>query len=207
MAEELQTGSLLVFARRAGTVNEIVGFLQDIEKAHNKIYHFFSLIDFLTNEKRFGRWRHFWREVGFPPFFGMPYVGLTDIEFLQAIPPEYKLEVKRIQIASPGFWEFLGALNPLQQIREYLNDRHRRRQDREYREQAEREKLRLENELIQRQIWEKENSVFRGRIEMLREIGFSDEEIRRLIWVHVSQPLIALGEHQDSGLIESAESK
>ncbi|MEM1552874.1 MAG: hypothetical protein QXH03_09450 [Candidatus Bathyarchaeia archaeon] len=210
MAEELQTGTLRVFTRRAGTVNEIVGFLQDIEVAHNKIFLFFSFLDFFVDRERFFRWRHFWREwreFGFPPPFWMPFVGLPGIEFFQAILPEYKLEVKRIQIESPGFWEFLGALNPLQQIREYLNDRHKRRQDREYREQAERERLRLENEWIQRLIWEKENSVFRERIGILREIGFSDEEIRRLIWVYVSQPLIALGKHQDTGLIETAESQ
>jgi len=122
-----------------------------------------------------------------------------------ASPPDYRLEIKRIQIESPGFWEFLGALNPLQQIREYLNDRHRRRQDREYREQAERERLILENEMIRRQIWEKDNAILRERIEILRIIGFTDEEIRWLIWHYVSQPLIGLGKHQDSGLIQGAE--
>ena len=82
-------------------------------------------------------------------------------EALLARLPDYRLEIRRIQINSPGFWEFLGALNPLQQIREYLNDRHRRRQDHKYREQAERERLMLENEMIRRQIWEKENTIFK----------------------------------------------
>ena len=31
---------------------------------------------------------------------------------------------------SPGFWEFLGSLNPLEVIRRYLNDRHERAKDR-----------------------------------------------------------------------------
>jgi len=207
MADEIQIGSLRIFTKRAGTISEIVGFLQDIENAYNRLFLFFSFVDFFGDRERFFGWRYFWRGLGFPPPFWAPLVVFSQVEFLEAIPPEYKLEVKRIQIESPGFWEFLGALNPLQQIREYLNDRHKRRQDREYREQAERERLLLENELIRRLIWEKENSVFRERINLLREIGFSDEEIRRLIWVYVSKPLIALGKHQDVGLIEKADSQ
>ncbi len=210
MAAEVQLGSLRIFARRAGTVNELIGLLQSVEEAYNKIFLFYSFIDFFTNRERFFMLPHFWRkwiEFRFPVLFWMPYLGLPQFEYPEAMLPEYKLEVRRIQIESPGFWEFLGAPNPLQQIREYLNDRHKRRQDREYREQAERERLQLENELIRRQILEKENSVFRERINLLKEIGFSDEEIRRLMWVYVSQPLIALGKHQDTGLIENADSQ
>ena len=89
------------------------------------------------------------------------------------------------RIESPGFWEFLGALNPLQQIREYLNGRHKRRQDREYRETAEQERLRLENALIQRQVCEKENAVLRDRINLAKELGYSDHELRQLLWAQV----------------------
>ncbi|MFN4218859.1 MAG: hypothetical protein ACK4HB_06235 [Candidatus Bipolaricaulia bacterium] len=95
MAEKLQTGTLRVFTRRAGTVNEIVGFLQDIEAAHNKIFLFFSFLDLFADSERFSRWRYrwryFWREFGFPPPFWMPFVGLPGIEFFQAILPEYNL--------------------------------------------------------------------------------------------------------------------
>jgi len=95
-----------------------VGLLQDVEAAYNRIFLFFSLVDFFGDEERFFRWRHWreWREFGFPPPFWAPFVGFPQIEFLEARLPEYKLEIKRIQIESPGFWEFLGALNPLQQI-------------------------------------------------------------------------------------------
>ncbi len=209
MANEVQIGSLRIFTRRAGTVSEIVGLLQDIEQAYNKIFFFYSFLDSFDRE-RFFMWRlswREWREFGFPRLFWIPFVSFPQFEYPEAMLPEYKLEVRRIEIESPGFWEFCGALNPLQQIREYLHDRHKRRQDREYREQAERERLQLENELIRRQIWEKENSVLRERINVLREIGFSDEEIRWLIWKYVSQPLIALGKHQDLGLIENADSQ
>src|SRR5438093_681113 len=39
-----------------------------------------------------------------------------------------QLRLARVQLASPGFWEFFGALNPLEVLRKYLNDRHSRRQ-------------------------------------------------------------------------------
>lgn len=204
MIDEVQTGSLRIFTRRGGTVREIVGLLQYVEDAYNKIFLFSLSVDFFADRERFFiMWRHY----GFAPLLWAPFVGLPQFKFFEAMLPEYKLEAKRIQIESPGFWEFLGALNPLQQIREYLNDRHKRRQNREYREQAEGERLLLENELIRRQVWEKENAVLRERINIHKEIGYSDEEIRRLIWVYVSQPLIALGKHQDAGLIENADSQ
>jgi hypothetical protein len=140
----------------------------------------------------------FFMETGLPyPILGGPGVhGLTPDTIL----PEDRLVVTRVRIESPGFWEVVASLNPLQQIREYLNDRHKRRQDKEFREAAEREKLLLENELIQRQIWERENPVLAERIKLLREIGFSDDEIRQLVWAKVGVPLAQLGRHQDTGL-------
>jgi hypothetical protein len=143
----------------------------------------------------------FYFELGFP-FPHIPSHPL--IPASDSVIPGQRLVVTRIQIESPGFWEVLGSLNPLQQIREYLNDRHKRRQDKEFREAAESEKLRLENELIQRQIWEKENAVLRDRILVLKEVGYSEQEIRQLIWAQVGKPLAVLGRHQDSGLIEGA---
>ena len=205
---EIEIGTLRIFAARGGTVNEIVSFLKDVEAAYNSILEFSLLLEIFTERERYFLWRRRWREwfieFGIPP----PWIwlgGLPVKEALLARLPDYGLEIRRIQIESPGFWEFLGALNPLQQIREYLDERHRRRQDREYREQAERERLNLENEMIRRQIWEKENAIFKERIQLLREVGFSEEEIRRIIWHYVSQPLIALGKHQDAGLIQGAE--
>lgn len=123
----------------------------------------------------------------------------------ETIPPQARLVLEHIRIESPGFWEFVASLNPLQQIREYLNDRHRRRQDRDFREAAERERLALENELIRRQIAEKDNSILRERIAILREIGYTDEEIDRLIWSSIGGPMARLGRHQDKRLIGGAE--
>ena len=76
--------------------------------------------------------------------------------------------------------------------------RHKRRQDREYREQSERTRLELENEMILRQIEEKDVSIFRARIAILREVGYDDSDIRRIVWMSVGNSLSRLGKHQDT---------
>jgi hypothetical protein len=142
-------------------------------------------------------------ETGFayPTLGGMCIGALTPDTVL----PEHRLFIRSVRIESPGFWEVVASLNPLQQLREYLNDRHKRRQDKEYREAAERDRLILENELIQRHVWEKENSVLGERIKLLKDMGLSDQEIRQLVWAQVGKPLAQLGRHQDSRLIGGAE--
>lgn len=83
----------------------------------------------------------------------------------------------------PGFSEFLGQLNPLLRLREYLNDRHRRRQDRDFREQAEQERLTLENQILERhRLRERDNALWRERFELLRDMGYTDDDLRILIW-------------------------
>jgi hypothetical protein len=65
--------------------------------------------------------------------------------------------------------------------------------------------LALENELIRRQIAERDNAILRERIAILRDVGYSDEEIDRLIWSSVGGSLARLGRHQDTRLIGGAE--
>lgn len=202
MPTEEPTGKLTVFAERAGTVTEISQFLTDLEGPYLQLYRF----EYLSSSKSRKR---LLRIIDWLPDFGFAFslAGLPGTEAFapETVLPEHRLVITRIRIESPGFWEFLASLNPLQQIREYLNDRHRRRQDKEFREAAEKDKLILENELIQRQIWERDNAVFRERILLMRELGFSDAEIRQFIWAAIGRSMTQLGRHQDSGLIERAE--
>jgi hypothetical protein len=197
MPELSQTSTLQIFANRGGTIQEISGFLADLEAAYISLYQLDQYLPF--SERRLGT--VLTPNVSFellpPPLFKAVITP-------DAVLPDRRLTVTRVQIESPGFWEVMGSLSPLQQLREYLNDRHRRRQDRDFREAAESERLRLDNELIQRQIWEKENAILRERILMWKEIGYTDEEIRQLVWALVGKPLAMLGRHQDSRLIEGA---
>jgi len=128
---------------------------------------------------------------------------------IDSIINSYSMEVGRISIASPGIWTFLGSLNPLQQIREYLNDRHERKKDKSYRNsldekdkeieiqikeqklntlEIENEKRLLENSLLQ-------YKIIQEKIDFLKSIGVSKERIDRLVLDLVSRPMIELKEY------------
>jgi hypothetical protein len=158
-------------------------------------------------------WKEFYRQKDFPydPFFfeifwdkhlrsfDEPKVNLLElqakIDFEKVLLPSDTLIINKVNIQSPGFWEFLGALNPLQQIREYLNDRHERNKDKKYRS-------RQEEELGDLSIMEKKNNIVSQRIEILKGLGYSETEIRQLVSSMIIEPLNKLGQHQDRGLIE-----
>jgi hypothetical protein len=193
-------GTLRIHASRAGSAAELADFLVDLDSAYVALYSF----DLWSAEPIGGR---FVRTLD----LGRRYdpIGIDWIRPKLLAPnevvPDRRLTVASVHIGSPGFWEFLGAANPLEQLRKFLSDRHERRKDREYREGAERERLSLENELLQRQVWDSENEVLRDRIAILRELGLTQEELRQLAWTAVGTPLAELGKHQDSGLIGPAE--
>jgi hypothetical protein len=142
MPDEL--GSLRIIGERGGTITEITEFLSDLEKAYIAIYTF----DQSWLPRRLSRRLppEIWIELGYP-LWAKGDARQAPMS-ADAVPPYARLVLEHVRIESPGFWEVVASLNPLQQIREYLNDRHRRRQDRDFREAAERERLLLENELI-----------------------------------------------------------
>ena len=196
-----ESGKLTIVAQRGGSITEISAFLSDLENAYLALY----AIHHLWLPERM--WHRFPLEFLMAP--GSPFSGFGQMGRIQlgvdALPPNARLTLESVRIESPGVWEFLASLNPLQQIREYLNDRHRRRQDMEFREDPERKRLELDNELVQRQVEKMDIANFREKIEILRELGYSDDEIRRMIWMNFGVPLARLGRHQDTHLIGGAE--
>lgn len=190
-------GRLRITAYRGGSIGEISQFLSDLETAYLALYAF----------ERPWNMRPLWHS--FPPHAllesGFPFhpSGHPDyrVRGMDAVPPGARLTLERVRIESPGFWEFLGSLNPLGQICRYLTERHERRKDREYREDSERERLELENKLIQQQIDEGEIRIARRQVGLLRELGYREDEIRELIWQHIGLYLTRLARHQDTGLI------
>jgi len=193
--------TIKILADRAGTVKELTNYLTDLENAYNSLHALDRFLDYNHPESRSSRrMRHFIYEFGLPLNSSLKLDRSPEL-----IKPIDTLVISRISIRSPGFWEIVGSLNPLQQIREYLKDRHERRKDIEWREANEKEKAILENELIQKQIIDYDNKLQVDRIKILKEIGFSNEEIRELIWANAGKPLMELGKHQDNGIIRSAE--
>jgi hypothetical protein len=106
---------------------------------------------------------------------------------------EDSLFLQSCEVGSPGFFEFLGALNPLEVLRRYLNDRHERQKDRQYRNKLEAERLDLENMLLQ-------NEVFGERLRLIKE-HVGDVEVAPVLNAWVVRPLEAVGRESDAGLL------
>ena len=109
-----------------------------------------------------------------------------------------RLVLKGVFLQSPGFWDFLGKLNPLEVIRQYLNDRHERKKDTDFRNNAEETRLRLENMRL-------ENKVLNERLQIAEKIGYSKDDLEPLFASLVAVPLEKLDSHQDRNVIEHAE--
>lgn len=126
-------------------VEDICGLLQAIDQCYQAValveLQAYRLLNALEWAERFGPPGRYW-----PPTWGIG-VGLEG----QTAPGD-RLIVSRVVLESPGFWEVFGSLNPLEVVRKYLNDRHERQKDRDYRSDAERERLAIENALNRLQV-------------------------------------------------------
>jgi hypothetical protein len=223
-----ETTTLRIKANKLGSVTAVKNLLTDIESAYNSIYAFDFLVETLASERakkseiiedRMNQLRKYWdrriqREYPYDPFIFDYFFDIlrsgqnsgemsllelqrqTDIN--KIVLPSDRLSINKVNIQSPGFWEFFGSLNPLQQMREYLNDRHERKKDKKYRS-------RQEEELGDLTIMEKKNNILNQRIETLRGLGFSETEIRQMVMSMVIEPLNRLGEHQNNGEIDGTE--
>lgn len=108
------------------------------------------------------------------------------------------LELKGVVLQSPGFWEFIGKLNPLEAIRLYLNDRHERKKDNSYRNESEKRKLTLENKLL-------EIKIVNEFVDAARNAGVPENEIQTLVRENAVVPLLELEAVQDRGGVTYAE--
>lgn len=106
--------------------------------------------------------------------------------------PSEELVIDKVSFNSPGFWEVIGALNPLTQIREYINDRHNRKKDKQFWETElsknilENQKLELENQKLALQNQEysielsfKKVAFTKEVYSILKDAGCSEIELRK----------------------------
>jgi len=132
---------------------------------------------------------------GFPFRIYGPALSLPTqhIPAAQVVAFDQVIILQRVQLSSPGFWEFLGAWNPLDQIRRYLNDRHQRKLDmlnQPIREQTDRlvnDNLELQNERLAL-------ANLREVLDLGREVNVPSAELTSMYREYVSTNLRTLGD-------------
>ena len=199
-----ENGQLRVHGQGDVEVELVVAYLNDFRFAYNGVLVFEESIEGWQRATRHLPFP-FWEIEGAFAWSSFRRSGRLIRESVTApedlgllIPKSEQLVLSGVTLQSPGFWDFLGRLNPLGVLCQYLNDRHERRKDRQYRESAEERRLRLEN--LQR-----ENEVIAGRIKIAKDIGATERDLALLLNQLVYRPLAGLDRHQDLGTINVAE--
>jgi len=184
---------------RGASVTEFGRFLTDLENAYLALYALPSRHDLRRPRRR----------------FLIDYLDLDLLDLLDLWPmghqvpagelvyPDDQLAISRISIQSPGWVELIGSLNPLQQLREYLKDRHERAKDKEWRSAAERDKAHLELEILRAQAERERVGTISDFYELLERMELTPEERQRILWDRLGGPMMRLGQHQDTGLLGS----
>lgn len=203
--------TLRIKAENLGTVSEVRNFLTDMEAAYNSLYAFDLLVELLkarSDRKRRAYDDKYYmlseleRVILLDSYIygGVLFPNLVQLQaqldISKLVLPEDQLVLSKVNIQSPGFWDFAGLGAMLTQIREYLKDRHERKKDKDYRNRQEEKRGDLDNQIKQTELLQKQ-------IETLRNIGYSEVEIRQMVGNLVTKPLNQLGTHQTSGLIEA----
>ena len=191
---------LRVHGRGGVEVELVATYLTDLKHAYDSLLLFEATIDGMRRLARdFPFPRHpFGTDFGWPPVSRRTSWPPTAEAVASFVPRKEQLVLSAVRLNSPGFWEFLGTLNPLEVLRKYLNDRHERRKDHEYRESAEQRRLALENLSL-------ESRVILERVRLAKEIGATDRDLAPLLNELIYKPLMALDRYQDKGVIEHTE--
>lgn len=177
-------------------IESIYKYLQDLETAYNSAYVLNLIIEeakeiYELDERQRPSiplknllWMNWW-----PP---------NKDKVKSLVPQSDRLKSYRAEFHSPGFWDFLGKLNPLETIREYLNDRHERQKDQNYRNKAEQDKLELEN--IAAKV-----KLYREAYDVLIARGGKEQDIAILRDQLLIEPLKKLDKYQDQKIITTAD--
>lgn len=185
--ETSQGIALRIYGDGDAYVGDVSGFLRDLEYAYNSAYVFDSILEEAEEFYRTGN------NPGLPirNLLWMAWWPPTPEKVAAMVPEADRLRLIGVELHSPGFWDFLGKLNPLETIRLYLNDQHERQKDRQYRSRIEAEKLELEN--------------FKDKIDVLKQLGATDKDFALLKDQLLAKSLRQLNPHQDQGLILEGE--
>ncbi|QBR70783.1 hypothetical protein CU048_05250 [Beijerinckiaceae bacterium] len=197
-----QQARLRVHGHGGVEVELVTAYLTDLKYAYDSILFFEATIDVMrriTHDFPFPRYPFvsdflLSRRIGGRTRYWLP----APDEIVSSVPRKEQLIFSAVSLNSPGVWEFLGTLNALEVLRNYLNDRHERRKDRAYRESAEQRRLALENLSL-------ENRVISERVRLAKDMGATDRDLAPLLNELIYKPLVALDRYQDKGVIEDTE--
>ncbi|GEM_PF-2669446 len=189
------------------SVSDALDVLSAIEHAYNSVWTLLSILEEAEKDPIFRFW--------FYPFG--PRRGPLTVAYLSwppepaqiatLVPRHERLILHAVRLGSPGSWEFLGILSVLEVIRKYLNDRSQRKKDRKYRDAAEQQKLKLENERAYLRNELLKNKIIEQRLQTLRKYGYSERDWASLVNMLLLTPLEALDHYQDTHIIGEAEIK
>jgi hypothetical protein len=195
--QKLDRSSVLrIYGNGEILVEDTFQYLSALEEAYNGTYLFFKIVEEAEEISNFyGRQR--------PPIPIKNLLGLnwlpSDAEKVRSfVPKSDRLRLIGVELHSPGFWDFLGKLNPLEVLRLYLNDRHERQKDREYRNREEERELRIKND-------ELEFELLKKKYEYLKDIGMPEQNITLLKEQFLSNPSRQLDRFQDMKIIVTAD--
>lgn len=193
---DFERGILTIKGLTPIAVSDVTEFMGALDECHRGLSAFEAVLDEWGGRRRRRIYRDFYEDSSLR--FALRAWFNTVPDFGSAFWGEIDLELKSANFNSPGFWEFFGKLNPLEQIRLYLNDRHERKKDNEYRK-------RQEEEAADWEIEDKKTEVLRNKVQLAREMGASDEDIRQLFRSLVEPSLQRLLDVQDKGVIATAD--
>ncbi len=167
-------------------LDQLIHALSDFTWAYNAIYYFLDVTDDIEQISRAWRRSEPYWPPGMPYFYGLPFktkgrssasvelVPPERVELAGYVHPRDRLIVKGCQIASPGWLDVIGKLNPLDVLRQWAQDRHERQKDTAYRDAEDRRKRQLENDLL-------ETELIKKRIELMKEAGVPKTVIKKMI--------------------------
>lgn len=191
-----ERGHLRVNSSGGLLVTDYVEFLEAIRSAYNGLLAIAAILDGYSEPTRLRRFATppVW-ELNILPYQSISPYDLSSGAVASLIRPQDQLVLSRAQFSSPGFLEFAGLLNPLQVIRGFIDDCHRRRQDREYREASERRRLEIQNDML-------ETEMLRQRFELAREIGVPEHHLAQLTNRLVYEPMRKIEVLYATGVIQ-----
>jgi hypothetical protein len=194
---KLHQGSVLrIYGNGEVLVEDTFQYLSALEEAYNGAYVFFKIVEEAEEITNFyGRQR---LPMPIKNLLGLNWLPFDAKKVRSFVPKGERLKLIGVELHSPGFWDFLGKLNPLEVIRLYLNDRHERQKDREYRNREEERELRIKND-------ELDFELLKKKYEFFKTIGMSEQDITLLKEQLLLDCFKPINQFQDLNIIVTAD--